>query len=413
MSSKYLIAATLLCAPLVHAADRPDTQVRVVEEIVAKVNGKIITRGELERQRARIRMEYEKQGLIGAALEQAVNKTAADALRDQIDQLLLVQKAGELNINVDADVNRRVADIQRESGIADPDKFHDWVREQSGESFEDLKDAFKNQILTQRVIGEEVYRTIIIPKADMQKYYDEHMTEFVRKESVSIGEIQIAIADNKPATIAAAEKKARDLVARLRQGEKFPELARQNSDNPLTAKEDGFLGNFARGELAKPIEDAAFSQSKGYISDPIRMGNSPTNPGLFEIVKVLEKVNPGQATFDEAQQEINARLSEPQVQPKLRAYLTTLRQDAFLQIKPGYIDSGAASDKDTAWKDPATLKPQTTTKEAVANARHFKKLWGVVPYGITGEKDKSPAVPPETSPVPQTPVKNADGSSPQ
>ena len=358
-------------------------------------------------------MEYEKQGLIGAALEQAVNKTAADALRDQIDQLLLVQKAGELNINVDADVNRRVADIQRESGIADPDKFHDWVREQSGESFEDLKDAFKNQILTQRVIGEEVYRTIIIPKADMQKYYDEHMTEFVRKESVSIGEIQIAIADNKPATIAAAEKKARDLVARLRQGEKFPELARQNSDNPLTAKEDGFLGNFARGELAKPIEDAAFSQSKGYISDPIRMGNSPTNPGLFEIVKVLEKVNPGQATFDEAQQEINARLSEPQVQPKLRAYLTTLRQDAFLQIKPGYIDSGAASDKDTAWKDPATLKPQTTTKEAVANARHFKKLWGVVPYGITGEKDKSPAVPPETSPVPQTPVKNADGSSPQ
>ena len=419
MSSKFLSVVIVLCTaflcftPVCLAADRPDNQVHVLEEIVAKVNGKIITRGELEKQRARIQMEYEKQGLIGPALDAAVKKSAADALRDQIDQLLLVAKATELNINVDADVNRRVADIQRESGIADPDKFHDWVREQSGESFEDLKDAFKNQILTQRVIGEEVYRGIIIPKADMQKYYDAHKTEFVRKESVSVREIQIVIPDNKPATIAAAEKKARDLVDRLRKGEKFPELARQYSDNPLTAKEEGFLGTFGRGELAKPIEDAVFSQSKGYISDPIRMGNSGPNPGIFEIVKVEEKVNPGQATFDEAQSEINAKLSEPQVQPKLRIYLTGLRQNAFLQIKAGYIDSGAAPDKDTSWKDPAMLKPQTTTKEAVANQRHLKKLWGVVPYGMTGTKDQSPAAPPETSAVPTTPVKKADGSSPQ
>ena len=93
--------------------------------------------------------------------------------------------------------------------------------------------------------------------------------------------------------------------------------------------------------------------------------------------------------------------------------MTTLRQDAFLQIKSGYVDTGAAPGKDTSWKDPAQLKPQTTTKEAVANARHIKKLWGVVPYGITGVKDRGPAAPPETSPVPSTPVKNADGSSPK
>jgi parvulin-like peptidyl-prolyl isomerase len=417
MSSKYsaLVCAALVCgmpfaAP---AADRPDPQTRVIEEIVAKVNGKIITRGELEKQRLRIQAEFEKQGLIGEPLQAAVNKMAADALRDQIDQLLLVAKANDLNISVDADVARKVAGIQRESGIADPDKFHDWVREQTGESFEDLKDAFKNQLLTQRVIGEEVYRNVIIPQADQRKYYEEHKAEFVRKETVSVAEIQIVVADNKPATVAAAEKKARDLVDRLRKGEKFAELARQYSDNSLTAREDGFLGTFTRGELAKPMEDLVFAQTKGYISDPIRMGNTATSGGIFEIVKVEEKVNPGQATFDEAQNEINNRMSEPLVQPKLRAFLTTLRQDAFLQIKAGYLDSGAAPGKDTSWKDPAMLKPQTTTKEAVANERHFKKLWGVVPYGMTGAKDKGPAAPPETAPVPTTPVKNADGSSPQ
>ena len=387
--------------------DRPDAQVHIIEEIVAKVNGKIITRGELEQRRLQTRAELEKQGLAGPALDAEVNKMSADALASEIDQLLLVAKASELNINVDADVNKRIAEYQRTSGIADPDKFHDWIRQNFGESFEDVRDALKNSILTQRVIGEEVYRNVVIPKAEMQKYYDQHKAEFIRKETVSLREIQISAGDGSPAKVAAAEKKAKDLVTRLRGGEKFPELARQYSDNAETAKDEGFLGTFTRGQLNKAIEDVVFAQSKGYVTDPIRVGS------VFEILKVEEKTNAGQATFDEVQNEINNRMSEPLVEPKLRAYLTDLRQNAFLQIKAGYVDSKAAPGKDTSWKDPSTLKPQTVTKEAVANQRHFKKLWGVVPYGITGVKDKDAAAPPETAPVPTTPVKNADGSSPQ
>src|SRR2546427_253015 len=98
MSPKYWLAGSLTLGLLslpsanLRAADKPEIQTRIVEEIVAKVNGEIITRGELEKQRAVIRAQAEKQGLAGAALEDAVNKAAADALRDQIDQLLLVQK---------------------------------------------------------------------------------------------------------------------------------------------------------------------------------------------------------------------------------------------------------------------------------------------------------------------------------
>jgi len=413
MYLKPWLAGALVCsalfsgASLLSAANPNDPQVRVVEEIVAKVNGKIITRGELEKQHERIQAELEKQGLTGAALKEATDKAAADALREQIDQLLLVQKASELNINVDSDVNKQVAEIQKQSGLADPEKFHDWVRENSGESFEDLKETFKNNLLTRRVIGEEVYRTVVIPKAEEQKYYDQHKADFVRQESVALSEIQILPADDSPAKVAAAEKKAKDIVDRLRKGEKFPDLARQYSDNPDTAKADGFLCNCKKGELAKPIEDAVFTQSKGYITDPIHVGKA------FEILKVEEHVNSGQATFDEVQNQINNILAEPQVQPKLRAYLTTLRQNAFLQIKEGYVDSGAAPGKDTSWKDPATLKPQTTTKEAVANQRHMKKFMKVIPYGRTGVKDTQAAAPPTTAPIPAAPVKNADGSTPQ
>jgi len=380
------------------AADRPDPQTRVVEEIVAKVNGEIITRGELEKQRLVIEAELKQMGLIGRAFDDAAGKRLADGLRDQIDQLLLVQKGKELSINVDADVNRRIAEIQSQSKVVDTDKFHDWLREQTGETFEDFRLLMKNQLLTQRVISEEVYRNVIIPKADIEKYYNEHKTEFIRQEMVSLREIQISTGDGSAAKVAAAETKAKGLVDKARKGEaKFTDLARQYSDAP-TATSDGELGAFKRGDLAKEIDDIVFKQAKGYITDPIR------RPAGFEIYRVDEHYAAGQASMDEVESEINAKLMEPRVGPKVRDYLTMLRQNAFLQIKPGYADSGAAAGKDTTWQDPGAVRPETTTKEAVAAHGH-KKFLHVIPYGHLGDaKDTSPAPPPTVTPVPATPV---------
>jgi len=103
---------------------------------------------------------------------------------------------------------------------------------------------------------------------------------------------------------------------------------------------------------------------------------------------------------------------------KVREYLTKLRQDAFLEIKDGYTDSGAAAGKDTKWKDVVELKPETTTKEEV-KARHKKKVLGVVPIG--GSKSKAdtsstpaanaPAAPASATPAPTKPATPA--TSPQ
>src|ERR1700730_8035099 len=113
MFSKYWLGVTALVAGgLLPAADVGKTgNVRVVEEIVAKVNNDIITRGELDKTRAQLEAEIRAQkGLSGPELEKEVRQHQADALRDQIDQLLLVQKGKDLNINVDPDVTRRLAE---------------------------------------------------------------------------------------------------------------------------------------------------------------------------------------------------------------------------------------------------------------------------------------------------------------
>src|SRR3954464_1139016 len=175
MYSKFavLVAAAL---PLAFAAD-----VRIVEEIAAKVNGDIITRGELDSQKRDLERSLRGEGLAGQKLQDALKEYTSNALRDQIDQLLLVQKAKDLNINVDPEVTREMADIQVRAKIADPDKFKAYIQEQTGMSYEDYRDKLKRQMLSQRVIGQEVGYRINIPEADKRKYYEEHKSDFVRK----------------------------------------------------------------------------------------------------------------------------------------------------------------------------------------------------------------------------------------
>ena len=400
MSIRFRLAATLLAVPALFAADRADQQPRVVEEIVAKVNSDIITRGELAKQRAEVEAELRQpQNQANAALQAGADKKVTDMLRDQIDQLLLVQKGKELNINVDAEINRRVAEIQSQSKISDPEKFHDWLREQSGASFEDFKLQMKNQFLTQRVLSEEVWRNITIPRVELEKYYNDHKADFVREEIVMLRELLVSTGDNSPERLAAAEKKAKSLTDRARKGEKFGDLARQNSD-AVTAAQDGELGSFKRGQLRKEIDEVVFVHEKGYITDPIK------TPNGFVIFRLDERYAPGLAAFEEVQNEINSILAEPRGVPKVREYLTKLRTSAFLQVKTGFIDTGAAPGKDTSWQDPAQLRPETTTKEAVA-ANRRKRLLKVIPYGRAGKaspEDKAPATPAVT-PVSATPVR--------
>jgi parvulin-like peptidyl-prolyl isomerase len=303
--------------PMAVAAD-----VKVVEEIAAKINGDIITRGELEHKRQEIEQELRRQGLTGAKLAEAIKQAERDALRDQIDQLLLVQRGKDLNVNVDADVTRRLAEIQVQNKIPDPDQFQAFISQQTGMPFEDFKQQLRNQILTQRVVGQEIGSRIAISDPEMQKYYEDHKKDFVREEQVFLSQILLSTEGKTAEQIAAAEKKAKDLTARARKGEKFTDMARNNSDDPETAKGGGYIGAFKRGLLLKQIEDSVFKEKKGYVTDPIKI----EKPACFLILRIDERFEAGQASFEEVKNEIEDRLREPRLEPKVREYLTKLRQ---------------------------------------------------------------------------------------
>jgi peptidyl-prolyl cis-trans isomerase SurA len=359
----------------------PAADIGLVEEIVAKVNGDIITRSEIERTRRQMEAELKTRGTKGPDLEKIVAEREKDSLRERIDQLLLVQKGKELGINVEPDVSKYLAELQVQSKIADPEKFQQYVREQTGQSFEDFKSEIRNGYLTQRVIRQEVGSRISIPRAELEKYYNENKAKFMREDRVFLREILVSTEGKDEAGIAAAEKKARDLSARGKKGEKFHEMAKANSD-AATKEQYGELGGFKRGELNKQIEEIVFAADRGFVTDPIRVSNG------FLVLKVEEKHKAGQASFEEVEQDIMNELIQPKFQPQVREFLTKLRYESFLEIKPGYVDSGAAEGKSTAWTDPAQLKPETVTKEEVASQTRNRRLLWLLPIPGTSTPAK-------------------------
>ena len=348
--------------------------VALMEEIICKVNGDIITRGEMAFDKKTLESELRQQGLSGARLNEQLAEASKNLLREKIDQLLLVQKAKELDIKVDSELNKQMLDIQRTSKIVDPEKFQEYVHQMTGRPYEDYKAEIKNNLLREKVVREEISRKINFKTEELQKYYDTHKDEFMRQERVFLREIFVSTEGKDAAGAAAAEKKAKDLVARARKGERFAEMAQANSDGP-NAAQGGEMPAFGKEDLREDLLKAIWNQSRGYVTDPMPVDN----PKGFAIFKVEEHQKAGLAEFEEVQYEVQDKLFRPKMQPALREYMTKLRATAFLEIKPGYEDTGAAPGKDTSWSDPAQLKPETVSKAEVAARGHRKKLLGLIP----------------------------------
>ena len=351
----------------------------MVEQIVAKVNGDIVTLSELDQMRKDMAAEMQQHGGTQAQIREAMKDREKDLLREKIDSLLLIQRAKDLDIKVDNEVSKRLAEVQSESKIADPDKFQQWIKENTGRSYEDFKQDMKNQILTQKVVAQEVSGKINIPHEQVVDYYEKHKSSFIRKEQIFLREILIAVEGDSPAALTAAEKKAKDVVARARKGERFGELVRDNSD-ALTAKQGGELPGYAKSDLSPELASAVWDKAKGHITDPIRV------PSGFLILRVEEHFKEGQAGLAEVENDIKEQLYMPLFQPKMRDYLTELRRNAFLEIRDGFADTGAAPGKDTRWMEAALLKPETVSKEEVSTRRKHKKLLWVLPIPGTETK---------------------------
>jgi peptidyl-prolyl cis-trans isomerase SurA len=306
---------------------------RVVEEIIARVNNEIITKSELDKARA-ASAEDAKQDCQNHCtpeqLEIAVEDRQKNALRDLIDQSLLIQRGKDMGVSVETDVIKKLDQIRIQNNLSSMEDLEKAVSAQ-GLNWEDFKNNIRNGILTQRVIASEVGSHITIGRDEIEKYYNEHKAEFVRPEQVALRASEVNTEKKTPEQIAELKKKADTTLKRIKDGEDFGEMAKRFSDGS-TAKQGGFLGVYKRGELSKELEDTVFKMRKNEVTDVM-----DTKQG-FLILQVLEHYDEGEQSLSKVESEITDKLYSGRMEPAMREYVKTLREQSYVVIKPGYQD---------------------------------------------------------------------------
>ena len=312
---------------------------KVIEDIVARVNDQIITQSDYDRAAEQLDGEAKQQAIPARELQQK----QADLLRDLIDKQLLLSKGKELGITGETELIKRLDGIRKQNHL---DSLEDLEKaaQQQGVSYEDFKANIRDSIITEQVVRDEVGRHITMSPTDVQKYFKDHETEFAQPESVTLNEIliptpaQAGAEGADTAQVAAAQAQAEAIEAKLAAGAKFDDLAKPAPTDP-TAPKSVNLGEYHRGQLAKEIEDKAFVLNAGQYTQPIR-----TKQG-FIILQATQHQLGGDASFKQVEPQVEEALFLERMQPALRVYLTKLREEAFVDLKPGVVDTGASGNE--------------------------------------------------------------------
>ena len=361
----------------------------VVEEIVARVNNSIITRSDYLRSKEQLKDEVKTQE-SGGSSDKAYADREKDVLRDLIDQQLLLEKGKDLGITADTELIKKLDEMRKQMNLDSMEELEKAAQAQ-GVSYEDFKQNLRNQIITQQVIGREVGSHLSISKDEEQKFYEEHKNEMEQPEEIRLSEILVGLPKPGPAKteppksgtdatpvsaplaaagsapvaeaapseaeqLAATKAKANELLDQIKKGAAFEDVAKKSSDGP-TASQGGDLGLFKRGTLSKELEDTTFAMKAGAVTNVIQ-----TKQG-FVILKVTEHQMAGIPTMKQMEPRIQDALYYQKLQPALRAYLKKLREEAYIDVRTGYVDTGAS---------PNQTKPvETASKDA--SSKNLKK----------------------------------------
>jgi len=334
---------------------------KVVEEIIARVNNEIITGSELQRARASAEEDAQQECQNRCTPEQLkadVEERQKNALRDLIDQSLLVQRAKDMGVSVEPEVIKRLDQIRVQNKLDSMEALEKAVSSQ-GLNWEDFKNNIRNGLLTQRVIGSEVGSHITIGREEVEKYYNEHKKDYVRPEQVALRSIEVSTAGKNASEIPDLKKKAETALKRVKDGEDFGEIAKRFSDG-TTKGQGGFLGLYKRGELSKELEDVVFKMKKNELTDVIETKQN------FLILQVMEHYDEGEQSLAKVENEITDRLYSEKMEPALREYLKTLREQSYVVIKPGYQDLAGGGNSE--------IQEVSATPEVTKSKKGHKKF---------------------------------------
>jgi peptidyl-prolyl cis-trans isomerase SurA len=292
-----------------------DTQ--VVEEIIAKVNDQIITRRAYEKKVLPIERQLYLR-YSGEELSKKLKDLRKQVLDQMIDQALFSYQAKTKGITAtEEEILAVIERIKRENNITSDEELDRQLKTE-GTSLAELKEVIKGNVIQRKLVEQEVSTKIVITDIDVRSYYNEHKQEFVEDEEVRLSQIFIPAEGVASDELLARASKLRSSI------NTYQDFIQAAADVSPGSSPD--LGYFKRGELAKELEEVAFSLEEGAISEPII-----TEKGAF-IVAITDKKEKRIKPLDEIRGEIQRILWQKEGEEGLRKYVARLRESSYVVI---------------------------------------------------------------------------------
>jgi len=323
---KRVIATVVLAGSLAV----PNVGAEILEQVLVKINGDIITKSEFEARQVaelRNRPELATANPASAELQKAVAEITPDLILTAVDELLLVQRGRESGYTLgDQQFAQILENIKTSNNLQDETRFQEALK-QEGLTLADLRRNLERQMLVQQVQRVEILDKISITDEEARAYYDAHRLEFTSPAEVTLREILLEVpTSDRGVNVAAddaARERAQELRKRLLSGEPFPRLAGEYSTAASKAN-GGLIGPLNTGELADSLRDLLAKMEVGDVTEPLR-----TQRG-YQLLKLESRTEAKIRSFDEARGDIGNRIGEQKLRGEREKYLERLRAQATI-----------------------------------------------------------------------------------
>lgn len=251
-----------------------------------------------------------KTELVQKSLRQHIEKAVlVSALRDGLQKEQLEQLDERIDAMWEQEIRRLMTQFEVETRLE-----LERALEKEDASLPELKAAFASREMAMFYLSQKTKRPDRLSRDELQKWYDEHRSQFETREQVRWQQIRISM--RREGGRAGATERLKQVVAELKSGAEFTEVAKKSSDGPR-AETGGMWDWTTRGALSEEaVEKAIFTLEPGRISSPLEVDNA------FVLVRVVERQAAGTKPFEEVQDEINRKLLSEGREEAIFAFIT-------------------------------------------------------------------------------------------
>ena len=315
-----------LAIPLYLLSLTPTAQAAVLDRIAAIVNNDVITLSEVQEEAL-----PQIQKVTKDYVEPEQDAQLAKVYQQYLDQLIVrrlqMQEARkEQLVPAAGEVNATIEDLKKKNGFRSDEELKRALGTE-GLTLETFRRRIGEQLALNRITLKAVRNKIIIDEREILDYYQANQSKFQRTPEVTLRHIFVALPPQASLEgPVQARARAEEVLAKLRSGADFAEVAKASSDGP-TAQTGGALGTLHRGELAPEIEEQAFTIPIGETSDIIQ-----TSTG-FNIIKVEARKLEPVAPLEEVRDKIREALLDQKYDAKYKEWIEELKRKASIQVR--------------------------------------------------------------------------------